>query len=176
LVVISLVSSFTQPHVSWGCHLGGLMGGILVTAVSRFGDRSSVRVLAFVGPAAVAVIAVMSTVVIAEASSGVTPGVSGFIRTGEQISCPVHGPACSAVVIAQVWAPTSRAASKPLFTAKSMLTIEAGKATQVVVPFNARVTHLLAKTGRLELAMSIITRVGDGAPHKISRIGEVTAP
>jgi membrane associated rhomboid family serine protease len=38
LIAINLALSFTIPGISWGGHVGGLIGGILATvAISRFG-------------------------------------------------------------------------------------------------------------------------------------------
>jgi membrane associated rhomboid family serine protease len=40
LIVINLVLSFAIPGVSWGGHIGGLIGGILITlAYAHWGDR-----------------------------------------------------------------------------------------------------------------------------------------
>ena len=40
LIVINLVISFAIPGISWGGHLGGLIGGILITlAYAHWGDR-----------------------------------------------------------------------------------------------------------------------------------------
>jgi membrane associated rhomboid family serine protease len=40
LIVINLVISFAIPGISWGGHVGGLIGGILITlAYGHWGDR-----------------------------------------------------------------------------------------------------------------------------------------
>jgi hypothetical protein len=40
LIVINLAFSFAIPGISWGGHVGGLIGGILVTlAYAHWGDR-----------------------------------------------------------------------------------------------------------------------------------------
>jgi membrane associated rhomboid family serine protease len=39
LILINLIISFTLPGISWGGHIGGLIGGALATLAIRFGDR-----------------------------------------------------------------------------------------------------------------------------------------
>jgi membrane associated rhomboid family serine protease len=39
LIVLNLVISFTLPGISWGGHIGGLIGGALAAALMRLGDR-----------------------------------------------------------------------------------------------------------------------------------------
>jgi membrane associated rhomboid family serine protease len=40
LIVINLIISFSIPNISWGGHVGGLVGGILITlAYAHWGDR-----------------------------------------------------------------------------------------------------------------------------------------
>jgi len=44
LIVINLVISFAIPGISWGGHVGGLIGGILITlAYGHWGDRGRAR-------------------------------------------------------------------------------------------------------------------------------------
>ncbi|HEU5216754.1 MAG TPA: rhomboid family intramembrane serine protease, partial [Gaiellaceae bacterium] len=39
-IVINLVISFSIPNISWGGHVGGLIGGILITlAYAHWGER-----------------------------------------------------------------------------------------------------------------------------------------
>ena len=49
LILINLVISFTLPGISWGAHLGGLIGGALVATLLQLGDRMRAPALAFVG-------------------------------------------------------------------------------------------------------------------------------
>ena len=47
LIVINLVISFTIPGISWGAHLGGLVGGILIMlSYAHWGDRGRATVRA----------------------------------------------------------------------------------------------------------------------------------
>ena len=49
LILINLVISFTLPGISWGGHVGGLVGGALATLVLQLGDRRRARTLAVIG-------------------------------------------------------------------------------------------------------------------------------
>ena len=61
-IVINLVISFTVPGISWGGHVGGLIGGILITlAYSNFGrGRSTYGRLSVPAIAALVVVGVAS--------------------------------------------------------------------------------------------------------------------
>ena len=64
-IVINLAISFGIPGISWGGHIGGLIGGILITlAYANFGGRrSAFGRLSIPGIAALAVVAVASVAV-----------------------------------------------------------------------------------------------------------------
>jgi membrane associated rhomboid family serine protease len=68
LILINLVISFTIPGISWGGHIGGLLGGALAAAVIRLGDRHRAQVLALVGCVAIAVGAASGAVAAAKSS------------------------------------------------------------------------------------------------------------
>ena len=57
LILINLVFSFTVPDISWGGHIGGLVGGVLAALVIQLGDRYRSQALAVAGCAAIAVAA-----------------------------------------------------------------------------------------------------------------------
>jgi membrane associated rhomboid family serine protease len=61
-IVINLAISFTVPGISWGGHVGGLIGGILITlAYSNFGrGRSAYGRLSVPSIATLVVVAVGS--------------------------------------------------------------------------------------------------------------------
>jgi membrane associated rhomboid family serine protease len=68
LILINLVISFTLPGISWGGHVGGLIGGALVTYAMQLADRRRVRALGYVVCAAVAAIAVVGSIQTAKSS------------------------------------------------------------------------------------------------------------
>jgi membrane associated rhomboid family serine protease len=68
LILINLVISFTIPDISWGGHVGGLIGGALVAGVIQLGDRYRAQALAFVACAVIAVAAVAGSLATAKSS------------------------------------------------------------------------------------------------------------
>jgi membrane associated rhomboid family serine protease len=70
LILLNLVISFTIPGISWGGHIGGLIGGALVALVIQLGDRYRAQALALAACAAIAVASVGGSLLTAK-SSGV---------------------------------------------------------------------------------------------------------
>jgi membrane associated rhomboid family serine protease len=68
LILLNLVISFTIPGISWGGHIGGLVGGALVALLIQLGDRYRAQALAFAGCAAIAVAAVAGSLATAKSS------------------------------------------------------------------------------------------------------------
>jgi membrane associated rhomboid family serine protease len=68
LIVLNLIISFSIPGISWGGHIGGLIGGALAAAVLRFGDVRRSQVLALVGCAAIGVAAFAGSIATAHSS------------------------------------------------------------------------------------------------------------
>jgi membrane associated rhomboid family serine protease len=68
LILINLVISFSIPGISWGGHVGGLLGGALTALVIRLGDRYRAQVLAIVGCVAIALGAASGAVAAAKSS------------------------------------------------------------------------------------------------------------
>jgi membrane associated rhomboid family serine protease len=68
LILINLIISFTIPGISWGGHIGGLIGGVLAASVIRLGDRHRAQALALAGCALIAAGAVSGAVAAAKSS------------------------------------------------------------------------------------------------------------
>jgi len=76
LIVINIIISFTIPGISWGGHVGGLIGGTLAALMLQQGDRRRAPALALLGCAALAVAAVAGSVATAKSSEVETIGSS----------------------------------------------------------------------------------------------------
>ncbi len=68
LLLINLIFSFTVPGISWGGHIGGLIGGALAALVIQLGDRYRSQGLALAGCAVIAVAAVAGSLATSHAS------------------------------------------------------------------------------------------------------------
>ncbi len=82
LIAINLVISFTIPGISWGGHVGGLIGGALATVLLQLGDRRRAPALALAGCAVIAAAAVAGSIATAKSSevespAGVPAGLIG---------------------------------------------------------------------------------------------------
>jgi membrane associated rhomboid family serine protease len=78
LIVINLIISFTLSGISWGGHVGGLIGGALAALALQLGDRRRLPALAL-GACVVIAAAAAAGAVATSKSSEVSPGGSGPI-------------------------------------------------------------------------------------------------
>ncbi len=84
LIVINLIISFTVPDISWGGHIGGLIGGALAATVIRLGDLRRAQALAMAACAVIAAAAVAGSLAAANSSKveGGEAGSVGIIAPG----------------------------------------------------------------------------------------------
>jgi membrane associated rhomboid family serine protease len=68
LIAINLIISFTLPNISWGGHVGGLIGGALAAAALNLGDRYRQRMPAVAACVVIAAAAVAGSIASAKSS------------------------------------------------------------------------------------------------------------
>jgi membrane associated rhomboid family serine protease len=68
LIVFNLAFSFVYPGISWGGHVGGLIGGALCTLVLQLGERHRKRALALAGCVAIGAGAFAGAIAVAKSS------------------------------------------------------------------------------------------------------------
>jgi membrane associated rhomboid family serine protease len=79
LILLNLVISFTIPGISWGGHVGGLIGGVLVAVVIQLGDRYRAQALALIACAVIAVAAVAASLETAKSSEVESAAPTTFV-------------------------------------------------------------------------------------------------
>jgi membrane associated rhomboid family serine protease len=82
LILLNLVISFTLPGISWGGHVGGLLGGALVTFLLQLAERRRMQALGVASAVVVAVAAVLGSIAISK-SSEIEPLGSSPVTTLE---------------------------------------------------------------------------------------------
>jgi membrane associated rhomboid family serine protease len=68
LILLNLVISFTLPGISWGGHIGGLIGGAIAALVIGLGDRYRSQALALAGCGVIGVAAFAGSIAISKAT------------------------------------------------------------------------------------------------------------
>ena len=81
LILINLVISFALPGISWGGHVGGLIGGAVATLVFQLGARYRSQALALAGCAAIGVAAFAGSIAICEGDRSRNDGSGPVGRT-----------------------------------------------------------------------------------------------
>jgi membrane associated rhomboid family serine protease len=84
LILINLIFSFTISGISWGGHVGGLIGGTLTALALQLGDRYRSQALALASCAAIAVAAVAGCVATSKSSEVETVGASPLTQVNPE--------------------------------------------------------------------------------------------
>jgi membrane associated rhomboid family serine protease len=86
LIVVNLIISFTGSNISWGGHIGGLIGGALVAFALQLGDRHRAQALALAGCVLIGVAAVAGSLATSHSSEveTVAPGQQLQLLSPEQ--------------------------------------------------------------------------------------------
>jgi membrane associated rhomboid family serine protease len=84
LILINLIFSFTISGISWGGHVGGLIGGTVTALALQLGDRYRSQALALAGCAAIAVASVAGCVATSKSSEVESAGSSPLTLVNPQ--------------------------------------------------------------------------------------------
>lgn len=79
LILINLVISFTLPGISWGGHVGGLIGGALAAGVLQLGERRRMSTLALGACALIGAGAIAGSLATAKSTEAEAP--TGGVQT-----------------------------------------------------------------------------------------------
>jgi membrane associated rhomboid family serine protease len=80
LILINLVISFTLPGISWGGHVGGLIGGALAALALQAGGRLRARSLALAACVVLAAAAFAGSIAVAKSSEAEASAPAGLIE------------------------------------------------------------------------------------------------
>jgi membrane associated rhomboid family serine protease len=83
LILLNLVISFALPGISWGGHIGGLIGGAVAMLVLQFGARHRSQALALAGCAAIGVVAFAGSIAVSKATEVETTAATQLIEPGQ---------------------------------------------------------------------------------------------
>ena len=83
LILLNLVISFTLPGISWGGHIGGLIGGAIAALVIGLGARYRSQALALAGCAAIGVAAFAGSIAIAQSTEAEPAAPVQLVESGQ---------------------------------------------------------------------------------------------
>jgi membrane associated rhomboid family serine protease len=84
LILINLIFSFTISGISWGGHVGGLIGGTVTALALQLGERYRAQALALASCGAIAVAAVAGCVATSKSSEVETVGASPLTQVSPE--------------------------------------------------------------------------------------------
>ena len=84
LILINLIFSFTFSNISWGGHVGGLIGGTVTALALQLGERYRSQALALASCAAIAVASVVGCVATSKSSEVESAGASPLTLVNPQ--------------------------------------------------------------------------------------------
>ena len=83
LILINLVISFTLPGISWGGHIGGLIGGALAALVIQLGARYRSQALALAGCVVIGIAAFAGSILIAKSTEAQPTAPLQLVEPGQ---------------------------------------------------------------------------------------------
>jgi membrane associated rhomboid family serine protease len=83
LILINLVISFALPGISWGGHIGGLLGGALAALVIQLGDRYRRQAFALAACVAIGAAAFAGSVLIAQTTEAPPTAPVQLVEPGQ---------------------------------------------------------------------------------------------
>jgi membrane associated rhomboid family serine protease len=83
LILLNLIISFTLPGISWGGHIGGLIGGAVAALVIQLGTRYRSQALALAGCVAIGVASFAGSILIAKSTEVEPTAPTQLVEPGQ---------------------------------------------------------------------------------------------